>query len=620
VQNRAAAWLTALATAGAVASLAAARGGYYPEDWSLPLLGATLAAAAALVRSPVVELGRRGLLLAGCLWALAAWAALSAVWAPSAEGAVLEAERITIYAAVALLLALRLRCALVLPLLAGIAAGATVVAVYALGTRLLPGRLGGAYDPSGGYQLGDPIGYWNALGILVVLGALPALGIGLRGPVVLRAAAGAALVPLAATLYFTFSRGALLAGAAACFVLLALERRRTTALVGTALLAAAPLAGVLAARRLDALTAPGATLQTAQEQGHRLAWQLVLLAAAGALAGLATAAVDRRLRAEPVLRLPRPALVALGVLVAAGLVLAGSALGGRALAAFDGDTSAGGDLNARLVSAAGNGRADYWRVAARMTLDAPVLGAGAGGFERTWLRARDEPVEARDAHSLYLEAPAELGPVGLALLAAALAVPLAALRRRGDHPLLPAAAAGYAAFLLHAALDWDWELPVVALPALGCGLAVVAAAGTTARLRLGARARTAAASALVAAAVATVVLHVGNRALSAAEAALVRDDPAAAVRQARRAAAWLPWSASARRLLGEVALAQGLDRDARRHLRRAIRLDHGDWRTWFDLAVVTEGHERDKALRTASRLNPLAPEIAELRDALTTDS
>jgi hypothetical protein len=620
VQPRAAAWLTALVAAGAVVALAAARGGYYPEDWGVPLLAAALAALALVAASPLVELGRRGLLVAGCLGALALWAGLSALWSTGAERPVLEAERGLLYAVAALALALALRRPLVLPLLAGLAGGVSAVAVYALGTRLAPGTLGGAYDPSSGYQLGDPIGYWNALGIVVAVGALLALGIALRGPPVFRPAAGAVLVPLAATLYFTFSRGALLAAAVGALALLCLERRPLGALAGGVVLALAPGLGVLAASRLDALTAPGATLQTAQAQGHRLLWQLAALTACGALAGVAVAALDRRLHGGVALpRPPRAALAAVAVLAATGLVLAGTAFGGRALDAFEAETVAGGDLNGRLLSAAGNGRGDYWRVAATMALDEPVLGAGAAAFEPVWLRERPVPVEARDAHSLYLETLAELGPVGLALLGVALAVPLVALRRRGEHPLLPAAAGAYAAFLVHAGLDWDWEVPVVALPALACGLAVVAAADGTARLRLGARARAGAALLLACAAAVAVVAHVGNGSLARAEAALVADDPAAADAAARRARAWLPWAATPPRLAGEIALARGRDREARKLLADALALDDSDWRTWFDLAVIERGARRAEALRRAAGLNPRSPEIAETRDALHTD-
>ena len=101
-----------------------------------------------------------------------------------------------------------------------------------------------------------------------------------------------------------------------------------------------------------------------------------------------------------------------------------------------------GDLNRRLLSASGNGRSDYWRVARTMVRDEPLLGTGAGSFEAHWFRERSVPFHARDAHNLYLETLAELGPVGLALLLATLALPLLALpgARRFAHA--PAAVGG----------------------------------------------------------------------------------------------------------------------------------------------------------------------------------
>ena len=53
----------------------------------------------------------------------------------------------------------------------------------------------------------------------------------------------------------------------------------------------------------------------------------------------------------------------------------------------------------------------------------PLLGEGAGSFSRTWLRERPVANEARDAHNLYLETLAELGPIGLVLLLLVLVTP-----------------------------------------------------------------------------------------------------------------------------------------------------------------------------------------------------
>lgn len=123
------------------------------------------------------------------------------------------------------------------------------------------------------------------------------------------------------------------------------------------------------------------------------------------------------------------------------------------------------NLAARLFGA---NRPHYWHVAWREVQLNPVLGSGAGTFERYWLLYRPVGSFARDAHSLYLETLAELGPIGLVLLVAALGLPLLVLRGRRD-PMLATAAAGYVAYLIHTGVDWDWELPAVTLCGLVCG-------------------------------------------------------------------------------------------------------------------------------------------------------
>ena len=122
-------------------------------------------------------------------------------------------------------------------------------------------------------------------------------------------------------------------------------------------------------------------------------------------------------------------------------------------------------------------RPGYWRAALNEYRAHPALGDGAGAFGRYWLQhpSADPGVQGtRDAHSLYIETLAELGPFGLALLLIALGAPLAALPRARS-PAVPAAAGAYVAYLVHAAVDWDWEMPAVTLAALLCGAAVLAA-------------------------------------------------------------------------------------------------------------------------------------------------
>jgi O-antigen ligase len=127
-----------------------------------------------------------------------------------------------------------------------------------------------------------------------------------------------------------------------------------------------------------------------------------------------------------------------------------------------------GPLADDAPEAAGN-RPWYWHVAWEEAAAHPVAGRGAGSFQLAWLEEQPIPESILDAHSLYLETLAELGVVGLALLALALAPPLVAAFRTAS----AAAAGGYVAFLFHAGVDWDWELPAVTLAGLLCGAAAL---------------------------------------------------------------------------------------------------------------------------------------------------
>src|SRR5262249_31498591 len=124
-------------------------------------------------------------------------------------------------------------------------------------------------------------------------------------------------------------------------------------------------------------------------------------------------------------------------------------------------------------SLSNNGRIALWRTAWQDHQAHPWLGSGAGSYEREWLAHRAVPMKVRDAHSLYLETLAELGPVGLGLLCAALLVPLTAAWRLRRRPGIPLPVGAYVAFLCHAGADWDWELTGVTLTALLVGVAVL---------------------------------------------------------------------------------------------------------------------------------------------------
>ena len=124
-----------------------------------------------------------------------------------------------------------------------------------------------------------------------------------------------------------------------------------------------------------------------------------------------------------------------------------------------------GSLADDLASRGGE-RPAYWHVAWQEARAAPLAGQGAGTFHLSWLEHRPIDASVQDAHSLYLETLAELGVVGLALLLLALSPPLAVALRGARSP---AATAGYVTFLVHAGVDWDWELPAVTVAGLLCG-------------------------------------------------------------------------------------------------------------------------------------------------------
>ena len=313
---------------------------------------------------------------------------------------------------------------------------------------------------------------------------------------------------------------------------------------------------------------------------------LALAAGLVAMLALRLPALDRRVA------IPLAAGVALAAVVAVVAVAR----------AFDSSTTTPASGASRLTTVSGSNRAEYWKVAGQDVRDHPAVGSGAGSWGRYWVRERPVPQPARDAHSLFLETLAELGPLGLALLLIAFAAPVvAAVRTRGD-PVTPAALGPFAAYAAHAAQDWDWELPAATVPALVCAVALLAASrGPAPRLRsLGG----AAVAGLLA--VVTLVAYAGNRALEVAETG--------SDASARRAARLQPWSAQPWRVLGEEQLASGEADRARATFLDALHRDDGDWELWLDLALASpEGADRDRALARAKELNPLESAIDELR-------
>jgi len=307
-------------------------------------------------------------------------------------------------------------------------------------------------------------------------------------------------------------------------------------------------------------------------------------------------------------RLPRRVMVAAAIVVLCVGALALVRVGGPsgAIREFShAGPSVKADRSRRLFSLSGSSRAQYWHVAWRDYQQHPWLGSGAGSFQRYWLQSRPAALPVLDAHSLYLETLAELGPIGLGLLAALLALPVAAAVIARRHPLAAPAFGGYVAYLVHAGQDWDWELPAVTVAALGCAAALLILAGREPRSPLSRQMRAAALVTTVLLALIALGALAGNETLAAANASLDADNPARAARDARWAEQLVPWSPDPWRLHGEALLSRGDLNGAKRDFLTALRKDPSDWDTWVDLTLVTQGAERNRAVEHAQRLNPL---------------
>ena len=271
-------------------------------------------------------------------------------------------------------------------------------------------------------------------------------------------------------LYISFSRGALFACVAGLVTLVVVAPERAQARAIATTLAAGVLAALVAAP-FNGVTSLAGSASSRERGGAVVLVALIVITALAALAQrrLCRDASDARVR------LPARAPLLATVVICAGLGLA-IVLGAHEQSA---QPLQGG--SSRLVSLQSN-RYAYWRVALRAFGSEPVHGVGAGGWAVDWLRWRPFAEGAQDAHSLELQTLAELGIVGLALLAAFLAgVGLAA---RAAYRAAPGAAAGAIAacvvWLAHSPLDWDWEMPAVTLVAIilaGSLLALPAAFG-----------------------------------------------------------------------------------------------------------------------------------------------
>ena len=418
------------------------------------------AIVAVLLLSPLpLPASRTVWICIGALAALTIWTAVSIAWSPLKDQALRDTERASLYLALLLggVLILRDRRLLriVEPLLA---LGATVVGCYALSTRLLPELVETASAPAAGARLWQPITYWNALGLLMVFGVLLLVRVAADRTwhIGVRVAASAAGPLLLLAFYLTLSRGATAALAVGAVALVLAARGRRAVLDVAVVVGLTGGTLIAATSRFDAVDSLAGDAGDLKRQGL-VVLGLALLAATAA--GLGAIGLDR---------LRRTGITWTGWLAGRRAVAVAGAVLVVAVAAVivfvpaqdSGSERVGaGNLGPSRLRTLESDRYAYWRVAVDELTDQPLRGLGSGAFAAVWRRERDRDVRAEDVHSLYLETALELGLVGLALLFAFMgAAGVVAVRHAGTYPGLAAVAA---AWTVHAAWDWDWQMPAV---------------------------------------------------------------------------------------------------------------------------------------------------------------
>lgn len=266
----------------------------------------------------------------------------------------------------------------------------------------------------------------------------------------------------------------------------------------------------------------------------------------------------------------------------------------------------------RLTSAGGESRFELWSSAVDENASAPLVGTGAGAFEFWWNRNGGEEV-VRDAHSLYFQTLGELGIVGVALLVGFLGVVLFGAGRAAisagaaGRPQLAAALAGCVGFLVTAAFDWTWQIPVLPVAMLLLG-AVAVGAGPERPGRLGWPLRGAIAAAALAAIAAISIPLATTDLLRQSEADARTGDLAGALTAARSAENVQPGAAGPRLQQALVLEEAGDLAAAAAAARAATERETTNWRTWFVLSRLEAERARPtaaiRAYRRARSLNP----------------
>jgi hypothetical protein len=614
-----------------IVGLALAGGGFALSERHIAGLAVWLIVVAmlALGAGSRAALGRPFQWAAGLIGSLALFSAISSLWSGSVELSVIEADRVLVYLGVFLASFLiaqtdkrRQRFA------EGIALALILVALLGLCSRLLPDILSVTEGQERGARLLYPLGYWNADGVAFGIAAALILWMSRHSLTNwLRWATLASLPAVLLALYFTYSRGGLLSLliAGGCLLILSRDRLWLLATLAVGVLGALP--AVLAVQSRHDL-AEGFPTEAASDQGLIV---LLILAAGTAVTMLVFAGLRRLERrggglTGRALELSRNPTVLKRIALAVAVVAIGAAVavGGRAWDRFSSSDLQVSNPQERITDFSGAGRKEFWRVALDAFGEEPLVGHGAGTYRFSWDQLRRIPMPVLDAHSLYLQALAELGIVGgaltvgvvLVLLWAGLSAWRAAIGAQRE--LYAALLAAALAFAVGAAIDWFWEIAAMgtifflATGALVAGRCAQLARGRAAGDGLGDQRRFGLTVAGLAVAWITALALIGpllvDREINASKAAAADHNVPAAIDHAETARSIEPWAASPYVQLGLIAQLEGDFSNATARMSEAIDREDHNWVLYYLRAKIEEEAGETAAaradIREAERLNP----------------
>jgi O-Antigen ligase len=604
-------------------------GGFFPGAVAYATLAVAvlLVLGIMLVHEPLTSSPPALLVSLGSLAGLAALTLVSGSWSHSWSRAIIEFDRVLLYLLVLTFFGLLRRREGALEWgLRGFVAAAFVICAVAWITRVAPDLWPISTDVQP-QRLSFPLTYWNALGLLSALGSIALLHLTAgdqQGR--LTRIAGAALPLMASTLLLTFSRSSLaLTVIGIAFYLLLVRPKRA---VAAALALALPVTiALVACLRADTVSSARYTTDAGISQGHHLALIVIACVLVAALLRWAALRLDDRLDAwqPPRIAPINVAAVVAGVLVV--LVLAGVAAGGpgwvkRHWDSFVKEDHVGHVENPseRLGSVGNNGRIPQWRVAIDSFDEKPLLGKGAGTYALQWDQRRPLQYTVVNAHSLYLEVMGELGIVGLLLLLGALLTLLIGIVRRMGGPDRQS----YGAFLvlaviwmLHAGVDWDWQMPAITiwLFALG-GLALsrpLTGRRRSSRVEVGRLPRIVAALCVGVLAITPVAVALSQVHLEDALTDFNANRCSGAINSSLDSLSALSVRPEPYEIIGYCDIRLGQYQLAQSAMESAVSRDPENWEMHYGLAMAKGAQGRDPMpqLRETSRLNPLEPLVIE---------